>query len=98
MDPFGVHMIFLCFIQILAIIYTLNINFYIYLLNFLGLWFARIKTDKYMGLCARFFRPSPQWSWTAGRYLNDRGVLLQNLRPKGYERISAVRSKVNDID
>jgi hypothetical protein len=46
MDLFGVHMNFLWFIQVLALIFILKIHFIIISLDFLILWTGRMKTKK----------------------------------------------------
>jgi hypothetical protein len=66
MDQFRLNMNFLGIKQFLVIIFTLKINFYIYLSNFSVIWTARTKTEKSRGFCARHPRLSAQSQRTAG--------------------------------
>jgi hypothetical protein len=60
MDQFGLNMKFLGIKQVIVIIFTLKINFHIYLTNFSVLWTACTKIDKCRGQRVKFPRLSPQ--------------------------------------
>jgi hypothetical protein len=60
MDQFELNMNFLGIKQVLVIIFTLEINFYIYLFNLSVLWTVHTNTPKPRGFCARNPRLSAQ--------------------------------------
>jgi hypothetical protein len=74
MDQFGLNMHFLGIKQVLTIIFTLKIIFYLLFLGFLVSWTGRIITREYRGLLVSIPRLNQQSQWTAGLFPTTRGA------------------------
>jgi hypothetical protein len=98
MDQFRLNMNFLGIKQVLVIIFTLKINFHIYLSDFSAPWTARIKSENSKGHCARFLRLIPQLRWTAGCLLTTSGLFCKADSRRGIVLFPAVRSGIKGSD
>jgi hypothetical protein len=67
--------------QVIVIIFTLKINFHIYLSNFLAPWTARIKSDKCRGRYIKF--PKTQTNSGLDRGLDSRKIRVSYVKPVG---------------
>jgi hypothetical protein len=74
MDQFRLNMHFLGNKQVLTIIFTLKIIFYLLFPGFLVSWTGRLITREYKGFLVSISRLSQQSRWTAGLFPTTRGA------------------------
>jgi hypothetical protein len=76
MDVFGVHINFLWFIQVLALIFILKIHFLFIFLDFLILWTGRIKSENTRGLDVINPKTQTTVTWVADLLYKNRGATI----------------------
>jgi hypothetical protein len=69
---------FLWILQVLALIFILNINFLIHLFNLIGLWTGRQNPRTAGVILQKILRLSSMPQWTAGWFAKKWGARLQN--------------------